>query len=301
MSDIDVIIIGGGPAGISAALWAADLGLQAVVIERHDLGGQLNSIYNPIVNYPGISVSNGVELRDRMVSALTATGVPIRMSTRVVPLFPETQVELDGEILRGRAVVIATGVRRRELNVPGEREFKGKGMLASGSASRKGVLGKNVVIVGGGDAAVENALILSEKARLVTVVHRGMTLSARPEFQNQLPARDNVDLLLSSRVTGIHGTDRVEAVKVVSNGVKDEILCDHVVIRIGVEPNSEPFSGHLAVDGRGYILSDIHGLTDVPGIYAIGDVARPVSPTISTAVGMGATAVKHIYASLARS
>ena len=297
----DVIIIGGGPAGLSAALWCRDLGLDAILFERSDdLGGQLLWIHGRIENYLGLTVANGRELRDQFVEHLSAREiVPIKTSPVTSIDVVRKMVTLEnGEKYAAGAVVIATGVRRRSLSVPGEQEFLGKGILSSGAASKKDVGGQKIVIVGGGDAAIENSVILSEFAEKVTVVHRRSEFRARPALLDAAEKIANIEFILDTEVAAVLGDDKVTSVEITS--VRDRggrtIPADSVLIRIGVQPNTEILNGQLELDADGYVRVGSSGASSVPAIFAVGDVANPVSPTISTAVGGGATAAKSVSA-----
>ena len=295
----DVAIIGGGPAGMSAALWCADLGLRCVLIEKSaELGGQLLWIHNPIENYPGISTRNGPEMRDKFASSLKDAAFERMLGAGVESIdVGQKRIELkDGRSIRAKAIIIATGVRRRKLNIPGEIEFTGRGILESGSKDRELVHGKHVVIVGGGDAAMENAMILSEYASSVTVVHRRAQFSARAEFLGKARSLSNVEFLVDTTVEKIAGSDRLERVAVRNTETSElrTIETDFLLIRVGVETNSELAAGAVALDGAGYIKIDNNCMTNREGVYAVGDVACPFSPTISTATGTGAIAVKAI-------
>jgi thioredoxin reductase (NADPH) len=300
LSDFDVLIIGGGPAGISASIWAVDVALSALLIEKNEtVGGQLHSIYNPINNYPGILMRNGSEMYSAMRSHLDAAKVKTTFGGVVRADLARMAVQLaDGSSHAARAIVIATGVRRRELGVTGEPEFAGKGILRSGSEARNKVAGKKVVVIGGGDAAAENALILSDAAEHVSLIHRGTQLSARKQFTDELSKRPNIHVLLSTKVTEIIGDDDVNGVRIVDRRGESTMPTDNVVIRIGVEPNNGLFAGQVVCDERNYIRTDTNCQTSLPLVYAVGDVASPLSPTIATAVGMGATAIKNIYSVL---
>jgi thioredoxin reductase (NADPH) len=299
----DVIVIGAGPAGMSAALWCADLGLTAALVERRaEPGGQLLWTHGPIENYPGVKTANGPELRDIFSRQLEGREIRVFYGAGVQSLDPFAKtVELaDGPQLYGRAVVFATGVRRRSLGIPGEAEFLGKGILHSGRAAGGEVAGKRVVVVGGGDAALENALILSEGAANVTVVHRRGEFIARDEFVLAASDRPNVDFRFNTRLTAIVGDGSVRAVDVTSFGKEARLDCQYVLIRIGVEPNVELLRDAIELDEHGYVRVGSDCSTNVDAFYAVGDVASPVSPTIATAVGMGATAAKAITARLER-
>jgi thioredoxin reductase (NADPH) len=292
------LVIGGGPAGISAGIWCADLGLSAAILEqRPHLGGQLGRIYNPITNYPGVETSCGAELRDRFTAQLGKTSAEVRLDVNIRSVDVSGRaVSLEtGETLTGDALIIATGVRRRKLGVPGEDAFQGSGILESGAKSKNEVAGKHVVIIGGGDAAVENALILSEKAELVSLVHRRDRLTARREFTLALRQRRNIRVIYSSVVSGFFGDRDLHGLTLRHpNGGTEEVNCDLALIRVGVEPNSDLVQEQLALDKAGYIMIDQQCRTSVDDVYAVGDVASHSSPTISTAVGTAATAVKMI-------
>jgi thioredoxin reductase (NADPH) len=299
-SDLDVVIIGGGPAGMSAALWSADLGMKAVLLEKEpDLGGQLLWTFNAITNYLGVEAADGRELRDRFLQHIIKWNVDVLTSASVsrADLRKRSIVLQDGRELTARAIIIATGVRRRKLDVPGEDEFRGRGILDSGVGAKNDVAGKTVVIVGGGDAALENALMLSEAAKSVTVVHRRDEFSARSDFVDRATRDPKIEFILNSQIAVITGNQNVEGVEIraVRSGAISQLATDAVLIRIGVVPNTELFRDQLALDKGGYIVTDAASATSLPYIYAAGDVANPRSPTISTAAGTAATAAKHFF------
>ena len=293
-----MIIIGGGPAGMSAALWCSDLGLRSVLIDREPvLGGQLRSIFNPIKNYLGISVSNGEELLEQFVKSLKEARFELRAGQEVVSAkLVDRMIELaDGSKLTGKAIVIATGVRRRKLRVSGEEKFQGKGILASASKEFEMVRGSSVVVVGGGDAALENALILSRYADAVTLVHRRDEFKARGEFVESVMQRPNITILTGHVVTEFEGSESLTSVVVtdLNSGAAKVIPCDYSIIRIGVETNTELLSQQLNFDANGYIVVSPRCLTNIEIVFAVGDVAHPRSLTIATAVGSAATAIKN--------
>lgn len=293
-----VAIIGGGPAGMSAALWCDELGLSSVLIEEEgDLGGQLRSIYNPIENYPGLTAQNGTEMLSRFEKSLGSRNFVRRTGIKATSIDVDAmEVRLaDGESLACSAIILATGVRRRLLDIPGEIDLRGKGILESGSRDRHQVSGKRVIIVGGGDAAFENALILSEFAQLVSVAFRSNEPRARREFVDTVKSRENIELLPGTVVTRITGESWVKEVELKNlDGQNRSEPVDAVLIRIGFEPNSDMVRGVVELDELGFIKVDQTGRTNVPGIYAVGDVANNYSPTLSTAAGSSATAAKSI-------
>jgi thioredoxin reductase (NADPH) len=297
--DKDVIIIGGGVAGVSAGRWCAELGLSALVLEQHgELGGQLLRIYNPIENYPGVKAQNGFELRDKLIQIPESARLEVRINAEVRRVSLEDGViELaGGEKLQAGALIIATGVRRRKLGVAGEEEFAGKGILVSGARDKELARNKDLVIVGGGDAAFENALILAEAARSVTIVHHSTVFRARKEFRDKVEADSKIKILVNSIVTKIEGGENVESVIVrdIVSGDGSALPVQALLIRIGVEPNSELFRSQVELDEKGFIKVNERCETSVENVYAVGDIASPDSMTVSTAAGMGATAAHMI-------
>ncbi|CAN5639979.1 thioredoxin-disulfide reductase [soil metagenome] len=298
----DVVIIGGGPAGLSAAIWCADLGLDPILIEKEsEFGGQLRSIFNPIVNYPAAQAANGSELADAFIRSANCFQFDRTTGEAVAIDPPSLSVEMKGgRRVSGRAIVLATGVSRRRLGILGETEFQGKGVLTSGAKEREWVKGKRVVIVGGGDAAMENAVMLGEYAAKVFVVHRRAEFTARGEFMTQARDNDRVEFVTNATVESIEGGECVEQIIVRDDltGESNTIEAENVLIRIGVEPNSQLLRSIVELDPAGYVKVNTSAETSLPGIYAVGDVANPVSPTISTAAGTAATAVKSIFSLL---
>ena len=299
----DVIIIGAGPAGLSTAFWCDELGLDTLVLEQAEqVGGQLHRVYNPISNYLGLKAQNGSELLGHFTAELDNAEFDLWTQTSIssVDLKAKRISLASGEELQSIAIVIATGVRARELGVPGEKEFVGKGMIESGARDRELFAGHDVCVVGGGDAAVENALLLAEVCPTVTLVHRGKKLRARREFTEQLQAKHCITVFTESVLTRIIGSDRVEAVEIQrKQGIKPfQLAVRGVLIRIGVDPNTDLFREQLETDERGYVVVNSQQETNVPMVFAAGDVSNPVAPTISSATGAGATAAKVIASRL---
>ena len=297
--DYDVIVIGAGPAGISSAIWCSQLGLRTIVFEREPAaGGQMLHIYGPVNNYPGLYAANGMELCERFLRSADTCREAFHLSAEVEKINPEELSVLSaggGRVTAG-AIIFATGVRRRKLGVPGEDTLAGKGILVSGAQEKDLARERAIAIVGGGDAALENALILSEMARKVYVIHRSRKIKARSEFVERSRTRPNVEFILDANVTAINGTDHVASVTVLeyASGTTRQLPVDLVLVRIGVQPNSELLRGIADLDNGGYVVVDSLGQTSAALVYAIGDVASPVSPTIATATGMGSTAAKHV-------
>lgn len=295
----DVLIVGGGPAGLSALLWCEELNLNAVLFEKEaELGGQLLRTHNAIRNYLGVEATNGRDLRDRFLKHIENTLTPRLVNAEIVEadLVNKLVRSANGKEFSGKAVFISTGVRRRKLDVPGEEDFFGRGVLESGVRSVENVSGKTVVIVGGGDAALENAIILSQKAGKVVVVHRRNEFSARRAFTEGANEKQNIEFILDAQVVKITGNKSVDGVELVhlNTGKYSRIDTDHVLIRVGVEPNTEIFRGQIGLDKGGYVIIDPNCQTDRANVFAGGDVANRVSPTISVATGHGAAAMKYL-------
>jgi thioredoxin reductase (NADPH) len=301
----DVLIIGAGPAGLSAARWCDELGLDTLVLEQaEEVGGQLLSVHNPIDNYLGLRVKNGTELRDRFGEQNSDSEFDLWTSVEIenVDLKARRVTLKSGEQLQSIAIILATGLRRRRLGIPGETEFTGRGIIESGAGDREKFAGKDVCVIGGGDAAAENALLLAEVCPTVTLVHRGRKLRARREFTEALPTNHCVTVFPESIVHRIIGGDRVEAVEIERAGaIKPfQMAVQGVLIRIGFEPNTDFVRGQLELDERNYVIVDRQQETNVTNVFAIGDVANPLAPTIAGAVGAGATAAKVIASRLVK-
>ena len=299
----DVVIIGAGAAGLSAAFWCDELGLDTLVLEEQDaVGGQLSQIYNPIENYLGLSTTSGQEMLERFTERLDDADFDLWTNVEIkdVDLKAKQVTLASGEVLQSISLIIASGVRRRKLGIPGEDEFAGRGLIESGARDVHLFAGKDVCVIGGGDAAAENALLLADVCPTVTLVHRGRQLSARPQFIELLQANHCLTVFKEALVERIIGNARVEAVEIRRQGaIKPfQMAVGGVLIRIGVEPNTELFRDQLPLDERGYIIAGREHETSLSNVFAIGDVANPLAPTISGATGAGATVAKVIASRL---
>jgi thioredoxin reductase (NADPH) len=299
----DVIIIGAGPAGLSAALWCDELGLDTLVLEEGaEVGGQLLRVYNPINNYLGLKAENGRALRDLFAAQVDDAEFDLWREVEIESAdLRAKRIRLrSGEELQAISIIIATGVRRRELGVAGERELMGRGIVESATRDRELLAGKDVCVVGGGDAAAENALMLAEVCPTVTVVHRGEKLRARREFVESLRANHRVTVFTAATLRRIIGEAAVEAVEIQRAGALKpfQMAVQGLLIRIGVEPNTELFREQLHADERGYLVVTGEQETSIGNVFAVGDVSNPLAPTVSGATGAGATAAKVIAARL---
>ena len=295
----DVIIIGAGPAGLSAAFWCDELGLDTLVLEQaEEVGGQLHHVYNPVNNYLGLKAHNGAELLKLFTKDISDAGFDLWTQTEIESINVRARrVSLrSGERLQSIAIILATGVRPRSLGIPGEKDLKGKGMIESAARDRDLFAGHDVCVVGGGDAAVENALLLADVCPTVTLVHRSRKLRARREFVERLQPNHAVTVFTESVLTRIIGDDHLEAVEIQrKDGLKPfQLAVRGLLIRIGVEPNTELVREQLQLDQKGFITVSSQLETSVSMVFAIGDVSNPTAPTISGATGAGATAAKVI-------
>lgn len=301
----DLVVVGAGPAGISAGLWARSLELDVVVLDAAPVpGGQLHLVHFHPLAVPGFERGDGPALAAAYARQLETLGVPWRGDCAAAGLRPApelgapAEVELaGGECDEARAVLVATGVRRRRLGVPGEREFEGRGVSFSATRDLGRLAGRAVVVVGGGDAAFENALLLAGAGCDVELLVRGEP-RARSEFRERVRTHARVRLHEGTRVTAVHGSESVTGVAVEGPDGAGELAADGVVVKIGVLPNSEWCREAIVVDADGYVRVDGGLATSAPGVWAAGDVTRAVPPSIPVAIGQGAQAATAIRAAV---
>lgn len=296
MSVLDVAIVGAGPAGISAAIWAETLELRYAAFEGAEApGGQLHRVFNAVVDYPGVEPGDGAALAGRFAAHLERVGARVRCGIRVEVVDAAAGVVVaGGERVAARFLLLATGVRRRRLGVPGEAEYVGRGVSPSASRYAGLFRGKRVLVVGGGDAAFEEALILAEGCEHVTLAHRGASFRAREDFVARAEAHPRIAILTGATLEAIEGGDSVERARLAAGAAQFTLDVAGVFVCVGVEPSSELVRGQLELDERGYVRVDSRGRTSSPSVYACGDVCSGSSWTVAAAVGEGAAAVKDI-------
>ncbi len=292
----NVIIIGSGPAGLTGAIYTARSELHPIVIEGPQPGGQL-TITSDVENYPGFPDGiNGPQLMLDMKRQAERFGTKFisGLATKVDFSRPPFTIHVEEEILKARTVIIATGASARWLGLESEEKLKGSGV--SGCATCDGFFfkDKEVIVVGGGDTALEEALFLTRFASKVTVIHRRDQLRASKALQNRAFKNEKIQFIWNSVVEDILGVDvgHVTGVKIknrVENTVK-EVPCDGVFIAIGHKPNTDIFKGQIELDEKGYIVLKGHTRTSVEGVFAAGDVADPYYRQAVTAAGMGCMA-----------
>jgi thioredoxin reductase (NADPH) len=296
--DYDVIIIGGGPAGMSALIWCHSLGLRGVLLEQaQELGGQTLQMFHRTLDYPGLVVEDGRELRDHFVAHLDELNLDYRTGCKIEGVnLRERRALCDGQWLQSRAVIIATGARNRRLGIPGEDRFEIRGVSFSATRDHSLYAGKKVCVIGGGDSAVKNCILLASICPQVTLIHRSDKFRAREEWLKQARETSNISIIINAEAKAIEGADHVERLVVedVRSHQIEVIDVEAVFIRVGIAPNTEMFRGQVELDDEGYVKVDQRQRTSVEMVYAAGDVCRPVCLSIATAVGHGATAVKDI-------
>lgn len=293
MSQYDVVIIGGGPAGLTAGLYAARSGLPSLLIERSAFGGQMINA-RTVENYPGFP--NGIagsELASLMQDQASKYGLQTVFSevTDLVPGASHRIVMLDGS-LDARAVIVAAGSKYRQLNVPGEVQFIGRGVSYCAACDGFFFRDREVAVVGGGDTAVSDALELSHYASKVYLIHRRDQLRAAKVLVERAAAEPKIQFVWNSVVQEMEGDQMLNALRVknVKTGQVQRLAVAGVFVAVGVVPNSQPFAGVLSIDDGGGIVVDRELATSVAGIFAAGDVRQGSPRQISSAVGDGAAA-----------
>jgi thioredoxin reductase (NADPH) len=293
----DMLIIGGGPGGYTAALYAARAGLDVLLLEKTAPGGQLGQTHQ-IDNYPGFPEGiDGFSLADNMRRQAERFGAKTLLTAvQSVDLVPQVKTVTTGKgVFRGRTVVLSTGAGPRPLGLPGEKELTGRGIGYCAACDGMFYRGKTVVVVGGGNTAASDALFLSRLAKEVIVVHRRDPLRATKVYHAPLMEAPNVSFLWNSAVTGLLGEEKLTAIRVkdLVSGQERQIAADGLFVAIGTDPATGLFAGQVALDDRGYVLAGESTETNLPGVYAVGDVRAKALRQVVTAVADGAAAAHH--------
>ena len=291
----DMIIIGGGPGGYTAALYAARAGLDAVVLEKLSAGGQMAQTHQ-IDNYPGFPEGiDGFQLAEQMQQQAERFGAKTEYAeVYAVDLSSDPKkVETSEGDFYGKTVVIATGAGPRELGLPGEKALTGRGVAYCAACDGMFYRGKTVVVVGGGNSAAADALLLSRVAKKVILVHRRDSLRATKIYHAPLMQAENVEMRWNSVVTELLHQEKVTGVRLknILSGEETELSCDGVFVSVGRKPATELVDGQLELDSGGYIKAGEDTRTSLPGVYAVGDVRTKLLRQVVTAVADGAMAV----------
>ena len=293
----DMIVVGGGPGGYAAALYAARAGLDTVVLEKLSAGGQM-ALTEQIDNYPGFEDGiDGFSLGEKMKRGTERFGVETKLAEVLSLDLSGTvkKAETSEGPLFARIIVLATGAGPRELGIEGEQELIGKGVNYCAACDGMFYKNKTVVIAGGGNTAAADALILSRICKKVIVVHRRDTLRATKIYHEPLMKAENVEFRWDSEIIELLHDEKVIGIRLrnVKTGEETTLACDGVFVSIGRKPSSELVKDQVEVDPAGYIIADESTRTNIPGVFAVGDVRTKALRQVVTAVADGATAVHY--------
>ena len=300
----DTIIIGGGPAGYTAALYAARGGLDTVLLERMSAGGQM-ALTGDIDNYPGFEEGiDGFTLGMKMQQCAERFGAKTEYAEVSSVDFsqPVKRTETTGGAFLSKTVIIAAGANPRELGIAGEQELIGKGVHYCAHCDGRFYKDKTVAVIGGGNSAAADALYLSRLAKKVYVIHRRDTLRAERIYHEPLMKAENVEFLWDSTVSEFITDTRVTGIKIknVKTEAKTDILCDGVFVSIGRKPATDFLKGNVLLDKNGYIIADESTRTSVDGVFAAGDIRTKALRQVVTAAADGAVAAHYAEEYLAR-
>ncbi len=293
MSDqYDILIIGGGPAGLTAATYACRAGKRVLVLEKNAFGGQIT--WSPRVeNFPGFVSVSGAELGDKLLEQAMEQGAAVELEEAVslAPLDGGWAVECEsGARFKARSVILATGARPRLLGVEREEELTGCGVCYCAVCDGAFYQGKDVAVCGGGNSALQDALLLSESCRHVCVIHRRGSFRGEQKLVEALERKENVELLLDTRVEALLGEEELRGLVLEQNGARRELAVEGLFVAIGHEPDNAAFADFLTLDEAGYAASGEDCLTKTPGLFVAGDCRRKRVRQLTTAAADGAVA-----------
>lgn len=299
MKIYDLVIIGSGPAGMSAAIYAKRAMLDTLLLEKEYMpGGQVIQTYE-VDNYPGIPKTNGMELSSKFAEHAKELGIETKVA-EVTDIIPDGDVKeiilKDGEKIRTKTIILATGAVHRTLGVPGEKELAGMGVSYCATCDGAFFRNKVTAVVGGGDVALEDAIFLSRMCKKVYLIHRRDELRGAKILQNQVKNSDKIEIIWNSVVTKIDGDNKVESIQIenVDRHVDKTLDVDGIFIAVGTKPVSELLKGRLEMDDQGYIRAGEDGITNLPGIFAGGDGRTKNLRQVVTAVADGANCVQSV-------
>lgn len=298
MADFDLIIIGGGPAGLTAGLYAARANMNVVLFEAKDTGGEILNT-DLIEDYPGFESVTGAELAQKMADHARKFGLRIETYTPVKAVRQEGDrkiVELaDGTVHTAYAVIVTVGGEPTKLGVPGEAEFHGKGVSYCAVCDGAFFKGADLAVIGGGDSAFQEGLFLTRFAKTLTLVHRRNEYRAQAILQDRLLGMDKVKAVTPAVVKEIGGDDAgVKWMDIERNGTVERLPVEGVFVFVGFKPIGRYlFADHIAHDANGYLITDQFMQTSIPGVYAAGDTRAQLAKQVTTAVGDATTAVIH--------
>ncbi len=287
----DIIIIGGGPAGLTAALYAKRANKSVLVIEKATFGGQIT--YSPKVeNIPGFISLSGNEFAEKLIEQVLEQGADVEMCEVTGITKSDTfTVHTDGGDFEGKSVIVATGAKHRMLGLPREEEFVGEGISFCAVCDGAFYEGKTVAVIGGGNSALQEAILLSDLAKKVYLVQNLDYLTGEEKLQQQLRGKDNVEIILGTVVTELIGDSELTGIGVKSTcGQADTLSIDGMFVAIGLVPQNEPFAEHITLNSWGYVDAGEDCLTSCEGIFVAGDCRSKRIRQVATAAADGAIA-----------
>lgn len=292
---VEVAIVGGGVGGVAAALWCHRLALDCVLLEGGSrLGGQLFHIHNTIPDYPGV-LCDGAGFAEHLTSQLSALDIVPQLDAIVQEVCLESgDVHTTRGLVKAKALIVATGSRRRRLPVPGAKRLLGRGVSYTYSGNRGMFVGRRTCIVGGGDGAFENALMLVDTSPEVTLVMRRRDARARQDFVDAVHLHPRISLVCESQIVSIEGEEHVSSVCLQGPEGTTSIDAEAVLIKIGLEPVVDWLGGCCELGAGGTLVVDQEQRTSHPKVWAVGDVCTAVDPSISVAAGQACFAVRAI-------
>lgn len=299
MKIYDLVIIGSGPAGMAAAIYAKRAMLDCLLLEKEYMpGGQVIQTYE-VDNYPGIPKTNEMELSSKFAEHARELGIETQVA-EVTDIMPDGDVKeiilKNGEKIQTKTIILATGAVHRTLGVPGEKELAGMGVSYCATCDGAFFRNKITAVVGGGDVALEDAVFLSRMCEKVYLIHRRDEFRGAKILQNQVKNNDKIEILWNSVVTKIDGDSKVESIQIenVDSHVDKTLDVDGIFIAVGTKPVSDLLKGRLDMDDQGYIKAGEDGVTNLPGIFAGGDGRTKNLRQVVTAVADGANCVQSV-------
>lgn len=284
----DIIIIGAGPAGLSAALYALRANKKVLVLEAKTYGGQIINAHK-VSNYPAISTISGFDFATNLYNQVKDLGCEIKYET-VINVSEDKKVTTNLNTYNAKAIIIATGVENRKLNIKNEQEFIGKGVSYCATCDGNFYKDLTVAVVGGGNTAVEDALYLADIASKVYLIHRREEFRAENIYLDKIKEKDNIELVLNSQIVEINGANKLENIKINTNNQEKIISISGLFIAVGQEPKNEIFSNVVDIDEKGYFISKDGVHTKTKKIYIAGDARQKDLRQLTTAVSDGAIA-----------
>ncbi len=286
----DIIIVGGGPAGMTAALYALRANKKVLVLEAKACGGQILNA-SIVENYPGIPNITGFDYANNLLKQITDLGAEIKYET-VIMVKEDKTVITNENTYQGKSVIIATGAENRKLRIENEEDFVGKGISYCATCDGNFYKGKVVAVYGGGNTAFEDAIYLSSFVKKVYLIHRRDEFRAEDKYVRELKAKDNVEFILNHTIASINGKDQLESITLQEKETEkmQDLILDGLFIAIGQEPKNQVFANVAALNDFGYIESPDGVHTNTPGIYVAGDARVKTLRQLTTAVSDGSIA-----------